>query len=111
MSVMTELVLETEPLTATTLTYHFDPVTEKSSVVDSQDVTALVERNKRLQNGPPTVSKTKEWELIGAIPGNVHAELKKRGVIVSQHEDPWQRKLLKWLRDHPKFKTSTRKVI
>jgi hypothetical protein len=107
---MTEMVLDTDPISGTTLHYHFDPVTEQSSVVESQDVTALIERNKRLQAGPPTVSKTKEWELIASIPGNVLYRLKKLGIVKSQHEDPWQRSLLKWIREHPKFRTSMRKI-
>ncbi len=110
MSIMTEMIIDKDPVSGTTLTYHFDPVTEMSTVVESQDAGALIERNKRLQNGPPTVSKSKEWELIAGIPGNVLHNLKKRGIVVSQHDDPWQRKLLKWLMDHPKFKTSTRRL-
>ncbi len=110
MSIMTEMVLDDDPISGTKSVYHFDPVTEQATIVESQDAGALIERNKRLQAGPPTVSKSKEWELIAGIPGNVLHNLKRRGIIVSQHEDPWQRKLLKWLTAHPAFKTSTRKI-
>ena len=106
----TQLMLDDDPVSGTKLIYHFDPVTEKATIQESQDVTAIIERNKRLQAGPPTISKSKEWEMVASIPGNVHAMLKKRGIIVSMHEDPWQRKLMKWLKDHTKFRTSTRRI-
>lgn len=110
MGIMTNVVVDDDPISGSKLVYHFDPVSEKATLEDRQDVTALIERNKRLQNGPPTVSKTKEWEMIASIPANIHAELKRKGIITSMHEDPWQRKLLKWLKDHPAFRTSLRRI-
>jgi hypothetical protein len=83
----------------------------RASIVEREDVEALVERNKALQNGPATVSKTGELELIASIPSAVHWRLKKLGIIRSQHDDPWQRRLLKWIKDHPAFRTSTRRIV
>lgn len=82
----------------------------KVHLVEREDIEALIERNKRLQAGPPTISKTGELELVASIPPAIHWRLKRTGIIRSAHEDPWQRRLLRWLKDHPAFKTSTRRI-
>jgi len=107
---LTEGLVFDDPVTKGQLWYHFDPVSETMMLQESHDVEPIIERNRRLKNGPATVSKTKEWELIASIPGHIHWMLKKQGVIVSMHEDPHQRRLLRWLKEHPDFRTSYREI-
>jgi hypothetical protein len=102
-------VIESDPTGKTALLYTEED--GKSVIIEREDVEALVERNKALQAGPPTVSKTGELELVASIPGAVHFRLKKLGIIRPQHEDPWQRRLMRWIKDHPAFRTSLRRIV
>ena len=104
------LLVQSDPITRTNLYYHHDYTTGKEMLVEQQDVEPIIERNKRLQNGPETISKTKELRFVASIPGSIHHELKRKGIIRPMAEDPWQRRLMKWLDAHPKFKTLARRL-
>lgn len=44
-------VLTRDPLTGITTWHDYDPLEKKITLYDEQDVTAIVEENKKLQNG------------------------------------------------------------
>lgn len=102
-------VIESDPDGRSALLYAEED--GRAHIVEREDIEALVERNRRLQNGPATISETGELELLASIPAAIHWRLKRAGIIRSAHEDPWQRRLLKWIKDHPAFRTSRRRIV
>lgn len=103
MSEVSGVVLEEDPLTRYVQTYHFDAETERIILEGKQDVTAIIERNKRLR---AEGAKGKEWRLEASIPDSVYYELRKKGIT----RDP--KAFAKWLNDpdNALFRTSGRRI-
>lgn len=93
---MTELIFDRDPVTKTVQTFHYDPVADEFTIQDQQDVTALLERNKRLQNEERPKG---EGHVVATIPGNILADLYKtwREQGLSWHEK--QEAMKRWLND------------
>jgi hypothetical protein len=61
-------------------TFHYDPADDTFAIVSKQDVTELAERNKRLFNAAERSTPHGEFAHYASIPGNVYADLVKRGI-------------------------------
>ena len=66
---------------------------DKITIATSQDVTAIVEANKRARNEMDRHQKHGEWSKVASIPLSVLYDLKARGIA----DDP--KKMKAWLND------------
>lgn len=90
-------VIASDPLTGSQTIMHYDHDTEDISLEEVQDVTDIVEHNKRLLNDAESGWKG-DMHKIASIPLSVYYDLKKRGII-DDPDDPKQAKFKKWLED------------
>ena len=91
---MDKKILDVSPDKAITRTWHFNPDTEETTIQTTQDVTAVIEANKRdfaaIDN---KANWTGEWHHVASIPESLYYKLKAEGKI----DDPVYMK--KWLND------------
>lgn len=91
---MDKKILDVSPDKAITRTWHFNPDTEETTIQTTQDVTAVIEANKRdfaaIDN---KANWTGEWHHVASIPEALYYKLKAEGKI----DDPVYMK--KWLND------------
>lgn len=66
---------------------------DKITIATSQDVTKIVEANKRARNEIDKHQKHGEWSKVASIPLTVYYDLKRRGIA----DDPAAMK--RWLND------------
>ena len=66
---------------------------DKITIASSQDVTAILEANKRARNEIDRHQKHGEWSKVASIPMSIYYDLKAKGIA----DDPKQ--LAKWLND------------
>jgi len=91
---MDKKILDVSHDKAITRTWHFNPDTEETTIQTTQDVTAVIEANKRdfaaIDN---KANWTGEWHHVASIPESLYYKLKAEGKI----DDPVYMK--KWLND------------
>ena len=91
---MDKKILDVSPDKAITRTWHFNPDTEETTIQTSQDVTAVIEANKRDFATIDNKANWKgEWHHVASIPETVYFQLKSEGKL----DDPVYMK--KWLND------------
>lgn len=66
---------------------------DKIVIATSQDVTAIIEANKRAANAVDKHQKYGEWSKVASIPMAVYHDLKQQGIV----DDPARFK--RWLND------------
>ena len=66
---------------------------DKIIISETQDVTAIIEANKRSANAIDKHQKHGEWSKVASIPMNIYYDLKRRGIL----DDP--ARLKSWLND------------
>lgn len=100
-----------DPLDATRTIFHFDQHTGMVTIEEQQDVTGIVEGNKRLQN-TDYAKPTDEVRLEGRIPHTIYAEMQMRWRRNQTSWEDRQTELRNWMNnpDNRLFRTSTRKV-
>jgi len=62
-------------------------------ISETQDVTAIIEANKRSANAIDRHQKHGEWSKVASIPLNIYYDLKRQGIV----DDPVR--LKRWLND------------
>jgi len=71
--------------------FHYDDDKDEAIIQKEQDVTSIVEANKREYNDAP--ERWGEWTKVGSIPLSVYYELERKGILKDQVA------LAKWLND------------
>ena len=77
--------------------YHFDPDTNGFVIEQRQDVTGLIETNKRLYNDSD--GKFGEWNLVARFPMTVLWDLMQRGILDRGFRCINEKAFGKWLND------------
>jgi hypothetical protein len=86
-----------DPLTGSQTIMYYDHDTDDITLEERQDVTAIVESNKRLLASAQSGWKG-DMHLVASIPMSIYDKLQKEGII-GDRNDPQQKKLKKWLAD------------
>jgi hypothetical protein len=91
---MDKRILDVSPDTGITRTWHFNPDTEETTIQTSQDVTDVIEANKRdfaaIDN---RANWQGEWHHVASIPESLYYKLKAEGKLDDQAY------MKKWLND------------
>lgn len=91
---MNKKLLDVSPDKAITRTWHFNPDTEETTIQTTQDVTAVVEANKRDFAAIDNKANWKgEWHHVASIPESLYYKLKAEGKLDDQAY------MKKWLND------------
>lgn len=79
--------------------YDYDADKDEAVISKEQDVSEIIESNKREFNAAP--ERWGEWTKVGSIPLSIYYELEKKGILQDQAE------LKKWLNnpDNRAFRT------
>lgn len=75
-------LLDVDPITGIRHVFNYDEMTDEATIVAEQDVSDVIEANKRVYNDATT--KTGEWARVASIPMVVYMDLKKKGIIDDQ---------------------------
>lgn len=86
-------LIDTDPLTGTRTLYHYDPATEQFHYEDVQDVSALVEDNRRVHNDATDKNWKGDMHMVARLPMQIWFKLKKEGKL----NDP--KAMRRWLND------------
>ncbi len=92
-------VLDFDNTTGITTNFHYEDANtgresdNKIVIEQTQDVTSIIESNRRQLNMVDKHAKYGEWSKIASIPLSIYYELKKKGIV----DDP--KKMKKWLND------------
>lgn len=84
-------ILDHDPVTGISHVFYYDDVTDEASVTAEQDVTAVLEANKKAFNDAP--ERYGEWARVAQIPMVIYLDLKKKGILDDQAA------LKRWLND------------
>ena len=102
-----------DPLTGLETIHHYDEVTKETHIEHKQDVSSIIERNKKLHNSDHQKTGCKqEWMHAASIPEVVQIQwMQKYGIkdIYSDENWPLVRKLLN-SPDYRYLKTGTMKL-
>ena len=86
---MTWRLLERDTQTGIERWFHYDPVTKQCQIKTLQDVTDILEHNKRLATANDGYDKRREWRRAASIPVVVQSEwLHKEGIDI-YNKDHW----------------------
>lgn len=98
-------VLSHDPLSGITRYWH-DNEDGTYTVETDQDMSAIIEQNKKLSNETDKHTKYGEWSRVASIPLSVYYDLKAKGIV----DDP--KAMKKWLNDpdNKYFRTREGKV-
>jgi hypothetical protein len=91
---MDKQLFDVNPDKGITRTWHFNPDTEETTIQTSQDVTAVVEANKRDFAAIDNKANWQgEWHHVASIPESLYYKLKAEGKLDDQAY------MKKWLND------------
>lgn len=88
---MTEKIFNIDPVSGIKSIWHYDDATDTAFIEKRQDVTEIIDNNKRQFNEDH--GRYGEWNKVASIPLNVYYDLKQKGIV----DDPVAMK--KWLND------------
>jgi len=88
---MTEKIFNIDPVSGIKSVWHYDDATDTAFIEKRQDVTEIIDNNKRQFNEDH--GRYGEWNKVASIPLNVYFDLKQKGIV----DDPVAMK--KWLND------------
>lgn len=88
---MTEKIFNIDPVSGIKSVWHYDDATDTAFIEKRQDVTEIIDNNKRQFNEDH--GRYGEWNKVASIPLNVYYDLKQKGIV----DDPVAMK--KWLND------------
>lgn len=88
---MTEKIFNIDPVSGIKSVWHYDDATDTAFIEKRQDVTEIIDSNKRQFNEDH--GRYGEWNKVASIPLNVYFDLKQKGIV----DDPVAMK--KWLND------------
>jgi hypothetical protein len=90
-------VLDADPLSGITTNFVYEDnggeTADNIVIESSQDVTQIIESNKRQRNAINRHQPHGEWTKVGSIPMTIYYDLKKKGILDDQV------KLSAWLND------------
>jgi hypothetical protein len=87
------ILFELDALTNTEQRFHWDPVTEKFTITDRQEVQDLMDINKSIRNDGYRKNRNTMMRRVGSVPLNIYMDLKAKGIIDDR------KKLAAWLND------------
>lgn len=106
-----ELLFDRDPLTGTIQKFHYSD-DDKVTITDTQDVTAIIEQNKALQNSGVQHSRKSGLRRVASIPLNILFELKKKWRDQGLSWEERQVELHRWLndKDNLAFRTDNTRI-
>lgn len=78
---MSGLLLDHDPLTGITRTFHFDPVTEEATIHSTQDVTPILEAAKGNMNLHDERARWGDGKHVAFIPPLIFFDLMRKGIV------------------------------
>jgi len=88
---MTKRLINDDAFTGVKTFYDYDAGKDEAIISKEQDVSAIIEQNKREFNDAP--ERWGEWTKVGSIPISVYYELERQGITKDQE------RMKKWLND------------
>lgn len=88
---MTKRLINDDEFTGIKTYFDYDADTDEAIIRKEQDMTAIIESNKREFNAAP--ERWGEWTKVGSIPLSVYYELERQGITKDQEA------MKKWLND------------
>ena len=88
---MAKRLLNDDSFTGIKTYFDYDADTDEAVIRKEQDMTAIIESNKREFNAAP--DRWGEWTKVGSIPLSVYYELERQGITKDQEA------MKKWLND------------
>jgi hypothetical protein len=88
---MTKRLINDDAFTGVKTFYEYDAGKDEAIISKEQDVSAIIEQNKREFNEAP--ERWGEWSKVGSIPISVYYELERQGITKDQE------RMKKWLND------------
>jgi hypothetical protein len=88
---MTKRLINDDAFTGVKTYYDYDAEKDEAIISKEQDVSAIIEQNKREFNAAP--ERFGEWTKVGSIPLSVYYELERQGILNDQ------KAMAKWLND------------
>ena len=88
---MAKRLLNDDTFTGIKTYFDYDADTDEAVIRKEQDMTAIIESNKREFNAAP--ERWGEWTKVGSIPLSVYYELERQGITKDQEA------MKKWLND------------
>jgi len=103
---MSGILFEHDALTRTIQKFHWDPITERFTITDEQEVQDLMDMNTALRNSTASPNRSSGMRRVASVPLNIYMELKQRGILQDA------KKLRAWLNDpdNRAWRTNTMKV-
>ncbi len=96
-------VLSADPLTQILRRFHYEEATGDAVIETVQDVTTLLDANKRAFNSFGKQAKWQgDWHQVASIPMNIYMELHRNGI--AEDETAFR----KWLNDRDQLAFRTR---
>lgn len=84
---MSKRLMDYDPLTKTATYHDYDHGTGKTYITEVQDCTAILERNKRMQNDSLHMGKKGDWYHFASVPNQVIMEWKTKHNLDVFNED------------------------
>jgi hypothetical protein len=88
---MTKRLISDDAMTGIKTFMTYDADTDEAVISKEQDMTGIIEQNKREFNEAP--ERWGEWTKVGSIPLSIYYELERKGIIGDQ------KAMAKWLND------------
>ena len=77
---MSKRLFSHDPLTGMREYFHYDEVNDRAYLSSEQDVTDIVEENKRTLNEATSLHRWGDGKLVARIPMQLYADLQRRGI-------------------------------
>jgi hypothetical protein len=111
----TTLLFDRDPVTRSVELFHYDHTNDKFYIESKQDVTALIENNKAVQNddsGTFAGNRKSEMRRVASIPLNVLYDLKRQWREQGLSWEERQAAMKRWLNDPDNrfFRTDSSRV-
>ena len=103
---MSGILFEADALTRTEQRFHWDPIAERFTITDEQEVTDLIDMNTALRNSSASPNRSSGMRRVASVPMNIYMELKEKGILQDA------KRLRAWLNDpdNRAWRTNTMKV-
>ncbi len=88
---MAKRLINDDAFTGIQTYYDYDAEKDEAVISKEQDVSAIIEQNKKEFNAAP--DRFGEWTKVGSIPLSVYYELERKGILNDQ------KAMAKWLND------------
>ena len=96
---MAKQYLDSDPVSGTRHYVDYDPGEDRLSYISEYDPTELLRHNHFLRGENPRSTLGRDMVFVGRIPLIVLQDLQRRGIFQDK------KAYLRWLEEHPQFKT------